>query len=810
MRFQILLLASIFSQFLWAGDSFPGTPEAVTIVSTRIFEEQQNGENERVTEICFNLKTTYQNLKNLSYHSLLGDYQEMLGEDLNSVFVELPGSAKPGFIYNLNGYELQVGFELKNSSFEEKSVDYINGVFSKNFNTERKNGQISYLDHKTGQFDQPADIKFCEVYFFNNVITPESFIEFLLTQDTIGFLKVEQIVSLDIKFVRTDDGAIITRFKDEITIDIDIPIAGLGVSSAVKETLSLDIKNAVVRKFNERFLASKSHHSKQYKTLSNWYAWDNNEVSNLSLLNVSYPKGCNYHSQNFNYSVPIDSILSVDYSNSQLEYGCEEVLGVILLDYDNENCFRLNSNSTCEINAPEGYFYLFENVKGEQSALYIEDTISIYQHPDVNSDFGNIQLSFPITVDCQMGLLEGNHGSNIVPVDTRSLEDEEDIRVVTETIMQEAIFELASSPQQSGCEYRLQITDINDLDCPSFMSGNRLCGYRSENDLWKVLVTKSGIGIIYYTTDTIKTFLNFCNDEDTSSDIKHTVALLKGIVNIDDCETAWSELNKITAISFFEESIVDIAPFSGLTNLESLKLYGNEISTINPDSFGGLNSLHTLMLSGNDITNLPANVFIGLRNLTKLYLSSNPLTSIEHSAFVGLDNLNYLQLMLTPLSSVEKGDFHGLTNLIHLALDHNQIIHIEPGAFEGLNRLQSFYFRWNPLTTIGVDVFNGLPGLISLYINANNIMTIMPGGFNGLDNLTSLYLIDNPLNSIEADTFLGLNNLRFLHLYDTQISSLEGGDLNGLTKLMELNVDSGVSISPDVFSDIPHSIIVEH
>ena len=53
----------------------------------------------------------------------------------------------------------------------------------------------------------------------------------------------------------------------------------------------------------------------------------------------------------------------------------------------------------------------------------------------------------------------------------------------------------------------------------------------------------------------------------------------------------------------------------------------------------------------------------GLTNLQSLHLSDNQITSIESGAFDGLDNLQSLGLSGNQLTSLESGDFAGLTNL---------------------------------------------------------------------------------------------------------------------------------------------------
>ena len=109
---------------------------------------------------------------------------------------------------------------------------------------------------------------------------------------------------------------------------------------------------------------------------------------------------------------------------------------------------------------------------------------------------------------------------------------------------------------------------------------------------------------------------------------------------------------------------------SGLTNLTTLNLAGNSISSISAVS--GLTNLTTLNLRSNSISDISA--VSGLTNLTTLDLVSNSITDI--SAVSGLANLITLKVgsnSITSLSSVS-----GLTNLKTLGLLNNSISDISP------------------------------------------------------------------------------------------------------------------------------------
>ena len=102
-------------------------------------------------------------------------------------------------------------------------------------------------------------------------------------------------------------------------------------------------------------------------------------------------------------------------------------------------------------------------------------------------------------------------------------------------------------------------------------------------------------------------------------------------------------------------------------------LYGNQITSIDPDIFNGLTSLRHLNLNDNQLTLIELGVFNGLTNLQELYLNSNHVESIELGAFNELTNLRNLNLDNNHLTSIVSGVFNGLDNLQFLDLANNRL-----------------------------------------------------------------------------------------------------------------------------------------
>jgi len=211
-----------------------------------------------------------------------------------------------------------------------------------------------------------------------------------------------------------------------------------------------------------------------------------------------------------------------------------------------------------------------------------------------------------------------------------------------------------------------------------------------------------------------------------------------------------------------DNHISNLAPLSGLKNLQKLWLYRNDISDITP--LANLTKLTDLDLSDNQIENLTS--LSGLKNLTSLDLSANQFSDI--SPLSGLTKLTDLELYnntlsgLTPLSN--------LTNLSTLDLEYNHISD-SPGlsALSGLVNLDRLYLGHNQISDL--SALSGLTNLSELGLNQNQISDLT--ALYGLINLDELYLDGNKIcDKSQIDNLQ--SHLRYFGItwsLDTQICS---------------------------------------
>ncbi len=251
-------------------------------------------------------------------------------------------------------------------------------------------------------------------------------------------------------------------------------------------------------------------------------------------------------------------------------------------------------------------------------------------------------------------------------------------------------------------------------------------------------------------------------DPITTSDMANLTELTARNANISNL-TGLEHANNLTGLDLGlddewrnSNSVSDISPLAGLTDLTGLGLSGNNISDISP--LAGLTKLRWLWLYGNSISDFSP--LTRLTDLTGLGLSDNNISDI--SPLAGLTNLTGLNLSDNNISDISP--VAGLTNLTELDLWGNNISDISPVA--------------------------GLTKLTGLGLSDNNISHISP--LAGLTNLTGLNLSDNNISDISP--LAGLTKLRWLWLYGNSIS-----DFSPLTRLTDL---TGLGLSDNNISDI--------
>lgn len=104
-----------------------------------------------------------------------------------------------------------------------------------------------------------------------------------------------------------------------------------------------------------------------------------------------------------------------------------------------------------------------------------------------------------------------------------------------------------------------------------------------------------------------------------------------------------------------------------------------------------------------------------------------------------------------------------------LYLDGNDLQAIGSHAFIGRKKLKILFLNSSNIEIIHNRTFNGLKELELLRLDNNKLEELNGQEFEGLDNLRELYLQNNRISSINNDTFLPLRQLRILQIDNNKI-----------------------------------------
>ncbi|PSN49886.1 hypothetical protein C0J52_15985 [Blattella germanica] len=194
---------------------------------------------------------------------------------------------------------------------------------------------------------------------------------------------------------------------------------------------------------------------------------------------------------------------------------------------------------------------------------------------------------------------------------------------------------------------------------------------------------------------------------------------------------------------------IDKGVFWPLTNLMSIYLDYNYISSIHPLAFQRNPTLCKLILNGNPLKLPEYSEFLQIPSLGWLSMENCNLSYIPDIALKHLKNLVVLRLSNNRIKHLDPLTFSELHNLIHIHLEGNEIVHLDPFVFRNNTNLQWLYLGKNPLGTISSKVFMTLDRLLSLDLSHCNINLISTKLFSNLQNLKSLNLNNNRLKSFE-------------------------------------------------------------
>ncbi|XP_030643535.1 toll-like receptor 3 [Chanos chanos] len=283
-------------------------------------------------------------------------------------------------------------------------------------------------------------------------------------------------------------------------------------------------------------------------------------------------------------------------------------------------------------------------------------------------------------------------------------------------------------------------------------------------------------------------------------------------------------------------------PFSVLPHLTWLDVSRNKLESAQLGTHPQLSNLVTLVLSGNSISTLRKDDFYFLRNSSSfrvLGLSSLPLQMVEPGCFKSISGLRDLVLDGSKLSpqvtsrlceelsgtavrnlSLRNTDqdnlmnttFKGLggTNLTILDLSKNQIDQIAEGSFQWFPLLETLSLEENKLKKLTRGTFLGLGALKKLNLSwalvKKPAAAIDDFSFQPLAKLESLHMENTGLRKITEHTFSGLYSLRTLDLSwsSAQIRTITNRTFVSLQdsplRMLNLSFTAIAKLDPNAFS----------
>jgi hypothetical protein len=199
-------------------------------------------------------------------------------------------------------------------------------------------------------------------------------------------------------------------------------------------------------------------------------------------------------------------------------------------------------------------------------------------------------------------------------------------------------------------------------------------------------------------------------------------------------DVVWKQLD-------LSENFLSAVPNAALKGVRVtyLKMKGNLISDLHPDSFEGIQDLEILDLSHNYLSELPPHFLHPLQDLRLLELMFNQISEISPATFWGATRLKELDLTGNELTTIPDKALRMLTGLERLILRSNKLKKIQPNSFYHI-----------PLQYLDVGD-NGAPVAIdrNAFCGLDPKVETREPGVTEWTGLTTLRLDHNGLNAID-------------------------------------------------------------
>ena len=255
--------------------------------------------------------------------------------------------------------------------------------------------------------------------------------------------------------------------------------------------------------------------------------------------------------------------------------------------------------------------------------------------------------------------------------------------------------------------------------------------------------------------------------------------------------------------------------FSELHNLRNMRIYKNNILSIDERTFNGLSSLYVLHLDEEHLSSFQNGVFRFFTNLTTLTMRVKGIdipqgeicmlkhlralkllmfqfpSAIFHPCFAELTELKSLSLKFVEQSNISRATFHPFRNfLTTLCLIHCGLRRLHFDMFKDLSKLALLDLSQNAITSLPSNIFAPLTHLATLNIAGNKLKVISGELLRPLRYLVHLNIGSNSrVNVTLGEEFLNMTRLQQLLLSGITLSSLNNNTFRNLRYSPLVEVD---------------------
>ena len=296
---------------------------------------------------------------------------------------------------------------------------------------------------------------------------------------------------------------------------------------------------------------------------------------------------------------------------------------------------------------------------------------------------------------------------------------------------------------------------------------------------------------------------------------------------VDEVDLApFSGLTELTRLGFYQNGnsvgmvVNDLSPLAGMTKMKRLDLnIGFEVTDL--DALAGMTQMESLRLWGNSNNSNASGIMdigglAGMTKLTSMQLNVRDvkdfsplagLTSLAELRVYGdymIEDLSFLRGM-TQLRTLQMGgsyregapvldDLTDLSNLTKLTDLQLNVPVASLDGLENLTALRTLQMYGSDSTYTDVDALAGLTGLVVLTLPWQDYNQRQPIDLNGLKNLTKLQELEINTEPVNLEPLRNLTELRSLRIQaqNSETTSLSLSPLSGMTKLTDLDFSGSI------------------